>query len=228
MSYRKYEPLDVEIEDLANRQLTSPIVDDVPVWLIRLVCAQMDAPKRHPKQKSWTENMHYSRSYGPNYHTTTTTSPGWAAEVREKALARRGRKYVKEPDKGNLPNHDYRFWEGSRLGDVVRCRWCGAYGRTQEARIHHFKKAGLWCSHKLRRVYEDSLLQAIQYCFVCSKPTKNAAWGIPLCADVACLEAWKFDVFSSHREFSSRKTVSGALGRLNAFIELEANAKAHS
>jgi hypothetical protein len=89
----------------------------------------------------------------------------------------------------NLPQGEYRFWEGSHWleSDYARCRACGSIVREGvEARKRHMEKEG--CTTLLVRAYAQMLKD--RACAVCDKHTKQSMWGVPLCSK-DCVERWK-------------------------------------
>ena len=105
-----------------------------------------------------------------------------------------------KPMAGNLPNDQYRYFQGCRpaIATYSKCRTCLVGFTSRSDQLQHFKKSGcnkifndalkIWLGNQ-RRI---SII--LEPCAVCSAKTLHRKWGIPLCLDTMCIEKWMFDI----------------------------------
>jgi len=91
-------------------------------------------------------------------------------------------------EKGNLPEHDYKYYQGSSMinSQVATCRWCQTVVYGEKARLEH--KAG-GCLHWIDVLGE--WMRTDGSCVVCETKTSFAKWGIPLCS-TNCINAFRY------------------------------------
>jgi hypothetical protein len=236
MTTRDIQPFEIDTEAiLADRQNKSPILESVPTWLIRHICKPES--RRGPKIPEYSCGSGYSSSahggawFGGVYQSSRTnlneTPETWAQrnaaiQRAKNRRERRGGKPKVEIPTGNLPEQDYRFWEGCRAGPIVKCRWCGRRCDTKEERINHFRSMeSKNCSKLLRIVYENAVAMSPRWCFVCGLTTRSSRWGIPMCNQPSCIMDWKFLWYDKHSEFKRRIDIERHAGHLRIYEGLK-------
>ena len=110
------------------------------------------------------------------------------------------RPFSDKPVLGNLPNDQYRYFQGCKAiaATYSKCRTCEGAFTTEAQRLAHVRNGNCM------RIFNDALIiwlgnkrnhsAILLPCAVCGDQTLHRKWGIPLCVDVQCYEAWMFDV----------------------------------
>ena len=105
-----------------------------------------------------------------------------------------------QPAWGNLDPEDYRFWIGVRDPHLnyAMCRCCGESTYSAKERAQHFKSDkfrvnGMNCGARLALAY-NLMLSTQGDCIICHKQRfMFQKWGVPICQDASCHNAWRFD-----------------------------------
>lgn len=86
-------------------------------------------------------------------------------------------------------NWEYRFWAVEVINYMPQCSECRCcrkvFGNVMTRRKHPGEHD---CFKKLVLAYE--LLLRDMKCAICDNRTYNKAWGVPLCAETKCRNAW--------------------------------------
>lgn len=176
----------------------------VPDWALRVISVNSGCRgDKYPL--SYYANERHFGGYSPMGAWADGRDDDGFWNARDRAKTRRERREAKRAAKatvsaadsvapGNLPEDDYRFWEGIEYGGATQratCKWCQVTRLNKAERQLHFKKESN-CSHLLRAVYEYARSTKPMYCVVCAKPTAYQRWGLPICNSEKCIRDWKF------------------------------------
>jgi hypothetical protein len=135
-----------------------------------------------------------------------------------------------KPSKGNLENADYRFWIGTRHAASASmswgmCRCCRISTHSNIERYKHLNDdscavGGERCAQRLIEAYKQMLASVL--CVVCKNPRHGrSTWGIPLCGQQNCLQAWMF----SHDRYVSLEAILMAQKKKAEFMQKKAGVK---
>jgi len=150
----------------------------IPRWLIMKVAY----PEGHRLDKRTLLKYVPKHEYKPSFNGDYS----WIHKCTWESLRE---KIVLQDTTFGFSKMDYRFWcveVGGNHPITAICRRCNCTLYSPEKRKKHHEMEG--CAGILVKAYV--LLLRDKLCAICDNKTENSKWGVPLCNNTMCLDAW--------------------------------------